>query len=204
MLPGRESLCTNGSPNHLQEPCANFVQAQAIDNDLEKQSPGLEAAAFNVHHGDNLSSPTLSPPADAESDTNRHPEVAETTYPEGRFEAYSGVFGSFCAMFAAFGLMNTIGTFQAYLSTHQLAVYSEGTVGWLFGIYIFIAFFGGVQIGPIIDAKGPRWLVLGGSVCLIGGFVGLAESTCTYQPVGAVDTIRVIRTRFAVDEMTVS
>lgn len=63
-------------------------------------------------------------------------------------------------------MVNTIGIYQAYLSTHQLRDYSESTVGWIFGIYAFLSFFFGIQIGPIFDAKGPRYLVLAGSILL--------------------------------------
>ena len=72
--------------------------------------------------------------------------------------------------------MNTQGTFQTYLSTHQLAYYSESSIGWIFGLYIFLCFFCGVQVGPIFDSKGPRWLIFAGSVCLIVSVLGIAES----------------------------
>lgn len=58
----------------------------------------------------------------------------------------------------------SVGVFQGYLSTHQLKDYSEGTIGWIFGVYVFLAFFGGLQIGPVFDAKGPFWLILAGSI----------------------------------------
>ena len=88
-------------------------------------------------------------------------------YPEGGRAAYLSLFGCFCAWMCAFGLMNTIGTFQAYLGTHQLAGYSEADIGWIFGLYLFMAYCCGVQTGPIFDAMGPRWLTVAGSVCLI-------------------------------------
>lgn len=103
----------------------------------------------------------------------------EQDYPEGGMQAWLVVFGSFTGMTAGFGLMNTVGTFQAYISTHQLAHDSPSLVGWIFSIYIFLAFFCGVQIGPVFDAKGPRWLVLAGSVALVGGTFAFAESTST-------------------------
>ena len=106
-------------------------------------------------------------------------ETPLPTYPEGGLRAYLVVFGSFCAMTAGFGLINAVGVFQAYLSTNQLAGYSSGTIGWIFGIYIFLAFFCGAQIGPIFDAKGPRWLVFVGSILLVGGMFGVAESKST-------------------------
>lgn len=53
-------------------------------------------------------------------------------------------------MVAAFGTMNTIGTFQTYLATNQLRDYSEGQIGWIFGVYVFTSFLGGIQIGRYI------------------------------------------------------
>lgn len=88
-------------------------------------------------------------------------------YPEGGRAAYLSLFGCFCAWMCAFGLMNTIGTFQAYLGTHQLIGYSEADIGWIFGLYLFMAYCCGVQTGPIFDAIGPRWLTVAGSVCLV-------------------------------------
>ena len=103
----------------------------------------------------------------------------EVTYPEGGPRAWLVVLGSFSGMLAAFGMMNTIGSFQAYLSTHQLSNYSEGTIGWIFGLYVFLAFFCGIQIGPVFDAKGPRLLVLAGTVFLTASSLLLGICTGT-------------------------
>ena len=135
------------------------------DHDVEKE--GQQSPASSTHPPKGTSGPTLEPKAE------------EVTYPEGGLQAWLVVFGSFCAMLAAFGLSNAIGTYQAYLSTHQLVNYDESTIGWIFSIYVFLAFFCGVQIGPVFDAKGPRWLILAGSVCLIAAVMGLAEATGT-------------------------
>jgi MFS family permease len=86
------------------------------------------------------------------------------TYPEGGLEAWLVVLGTFLGLFGSLGLVNTIGTFQAYLQTHQLKEYSSGTNGWIFGMFAFLTFFCGVQVGPIFDARGPRLLVFIGSV----------------------------------------
>ncbi|OAP64071.1 hypothetical protein AYL99_00043 [Fonsecaea erecta] len=99
------------------------------------------------------------------------------TYPEGGKEAWLCVFGSFCGLMAALGMMNTLGTYQAYLSTHQLRSLSESTIGWIFGIYAFLSFVLGIQIGPVFDAKGPRWLVLAGSVFMVASH--LLMGVCT-------------------------
>ncbi|EME47016.1 hypothetical protein DOTSEDRAFT_145331 [Dothistroma septosporum NZE10] len=70
-------------------------------------------------------------------------------------------------MTACFGYMNTVGTYQAYLATHQLSHYSESTIGWIFSIYIFLAFGAGVQIGPLFDQYGPFWLIVTGACCTL-------------------------------------
>lgn len=79
--------------------------------------------------------------------------------------------------------MNSIGTFQAYLATHQLAAYSESEIGWIFSVYTFLSFFCGVQIGPFFDAKGPKLLIAIGSVFLLLSAFLLGECTgksCPY------------------------
>lgn len=101
----------------------------------------------------------------------------EETYPEGGLRAWSVVLGSWLALFSALGIMNSIAIFQTYVATHQLKGYSEGTIGWIFSVYTFLCFFGGIYIGPVFDQYGPRWLVLAGTVCLVIGVMLL--SICT-------------------------
>jgi len=101
----------------------------------------------------------------------------EHKYPEGGLRAWLVVFGSWCAMLAALGTMNTLGAFQSYIITHQLSSYSAGIVGWIFSVYAFLAFAGGIVIGPLFDKYGPKWLLLTGSVgvCATMFLVGLCE-----------------------------
>jgi MFS family permease len=99
------------------------------------------------------------------------------TYPEGGLESWLVVLGSFLGLFGAMGLINTIGTFQTYISTHQLRDYSSGSIGWIFGIYACLTFFCGLQIGPVFDAKGPRLLVLAGSVVIMVSIIVLGFCT---------------------------
>ena len=173
--------------------------AEAIENSLativKKSQQGYEAGKLNgpheevtlskddrrhvLHEKENSSPASSTLPITGKPIVDQEANAPEVTYPEGGLKAWSVVFGSFCGMLAAFGLMNTVGTFQAYLSTHQLSSYSESTIGWIFSLYIFLAFFCGVQIGPIFDAKGPKWLVLAGSVLLVASVMGFAESTGT-------------------------
>lgn len=70
-----------------------------------------------------------------------------------------------------------MGVFQAYLSEHQLKDYSESTIGWIFGLYAFLAFFCGIQIGPVFDSHGPRMLILAGSVLICASMLLLGLCT---------------------------
>lgn len=67
--------------------------------------------------------------------------------------------------------MNTISTYNQYLSTHQLANYSKSSIGWIFSVYIFLTFFCSVQIGPVFDARGPRLLILLGTVLMMASIL---------------------------------
>ncbi|EAS33481.3 MFS monocarboxylate transporter [Coccidioides immitis RS] len=114
------------------------------------------------------------------------------TYPEGGREAYVVVIGSFFALFGSLGLSNTIGTFQAWISVHQLKDYSQSSISWIFGTYTFLMFFGGLQVGPVFDAKGPKWLVLAGtiltvlSVALLGSCEEYWHFMLVYSIIGGI------------------
>lgn len=112
-----------------------------------------------------------SKPRDIESPASNQPEMTTgdcTIYPEGGTQGWLCVFGSFMGLVGSLGLINSIGTFQAYLETHQLSQYhSSGKTGWIFGLFTFLTFFCGIQIGPIFDARGPRLLVFLGSILVM-------------------------------------
>lgn len=97
------------------------------------------------------------------------PSVEAISYPEGGVAAWTVALGSWCSMTAGLGMVNSVGVLEAYVSTNILASSSANTTGWIFGIYVFVSYFCGVQIGPIFDARGPRGLMLIGSVFLLIG-----------------------------------
>lgn len=123
-----------------------------------------------------------SPPSSASSDASSELSASdEDVYPEGGTKAWLVVLGSFSGMLASFGMMNSIGTFQAYLATHQLSHLDESTIGWIFSIYTFLSFFCGIQIGPLFDQYGPRYLVLAGNILLIASMLLLGVCKEYYQ-----------------------
>ncbi|OBT64393.1 hypothetical protein VE03_05739 [Pseudogymnoascus sp. 23342-1-I1] len=91
----------------------------------------------------------------------------ENFYPEGGLQAWLVVFGSLCSLLAALGVMNTLGSFQAYISRNQLKDYNEGQIGWIFSVYACLAFGFGVIVGPIFDKHGARWLMYAGSAGVV-------------------------------------
>ncbi|KAF4889564.1 Riboflavin transporter MCH5 [Colletotrichum viniferum] len=153
----------------------------AFGNDL---IPSVSNAVANAG-GNTYTNPSSNNAADGKDGDfiNRVPSAATTTaaeeetYPEGGLRAWSVVLGSWLALFSALGIMNSIAVFQTYVATHQLQGYREGTIGWIFSVYTFLCFFGGIYIGPVFDRWGPRWLVLSGTVCLVIGVMLL--SICT-------------------------
>lgn len=94
-------------------------------------------------------------------------------FPEGGIKGWLCVFGSFMGLVGSLGLINSIGSFQAYLDSHQLMQYGAGKTGWIFGLFTFLTFFCGIQVGPIFDARGPRLLVLLGSVLVMAMMVSM-------------------------------
>lgn len=117
----------------------------------------------------------------AQPQPNEGPHAySDDDFPEGGMRAWLVVLGSWLASFGALGISNSMGTIHAYVSEHQLADYSEGTIGWIFSIYMFLAFFCGIYIGPIFDRYGPKWLIAAGTVCVVTALMLL--SICTGRP----------------------
>lgn len=93
-----------------------------------------------------------------ESLVSKYQEI-EVEFPEGRTKAWLVVFGSWCALFSSLGIMNTMVSFQEYISSHQLKDLDVSVVGWIFSLYAFLTFGVGLFVGPVFDKHGPRYLI---------------------------------------------
>ncbi|KAK0723929.1 major facilitator superfamily domain-containing protein [Apiosordaria backusii] len=121
------------------------------------------------------------------SDLPSHPESSpdpndgdgdnDDQYPEGGFRAWLVVFGSWLALFASLGLMNVMATFDTYLSARHLVDHEPGSVGLMVSLYTVLSFMLGIYVGPIFDKYGPRWPIMGGSVCLFAALIVVSIST---------------------------
>lgn len=105
----------------------------------------------------------------------------EATIPDGGFRAWLVVVGSFCAIVATFGVSNATGTIQQYLSANMLKNMSDSDVGWIFSIWLFFMYLGGVQTGPIFDAYGLRPLLIPGCIGWVASIFILSVCKQYYQ-----------------------
>ncbi|CAK3990600.1 monocarboxylate permease [Lecanosticta acicola] len=71
--------------------------------------------------------------------------------PDGGTQAWLTVFGAFLTLFCSFGWINTIGVWQAYYETHQLAQYTSSEIAWIPSLEAFMMFFLGPWAGDLLD-----------------------------------------------------
>ncbi|PKS09477.1 hypothetical protein jhhlp_004093 [Lomentospora prolificans] len=165
------------SPQDVNEKCVQPVISGGAPNPPQRAEtkPFEKEGAMPSEHA---LPPTVSgEDTELGSSENENDDDDDEDYPEGGLSAWLVVLGSWLALFSSLGLMNTLATFQAYVSTHQLAGHSSGQIGWIFSIYTFLAFFCGIYIGPIFDKYGPRWLVLGGTFLQLASLLLFSFST---------------------------
>lgn len=102
-------------------------------------------------------------------------------FPDGGLHSWLVVLGSFFLLMASYGLMNSLGVLQSYFAENQLANYSTRDIGWIPGLFVFLALMLGVQVGPLFDRYGPKGIVLAGSCCYVASLFLLAESKTYWQ-----------------------
>lgn len=132
--------------------------------------------------------PLLAIPSNAEPQLQRASTAGTDVenYPEGGLKAWSVVLGCWFSLVAASGLLNTLATFQAYLTTHQLSNYNESSIGWIFSLFTFVVFGVGLFTGPIFDKYGPRWIVAVGTIFDVLGLMLFSISTGKKSLAGTV------------------
>ncbi|KAE8154689.1 major facilitator superfamily domain-containing protein [Aspergillus avenaceus] len=100
-----------------------------------------------------------------------------SAFPDGGWEAWTCLLGSFLMMLPSFGFQAAVGTVQDYISTHQLSDYTVRDVGWITAVLVFLTLFLGVQVGPLFDRYGPRILLTCGSLASFTSYILLAQCT---------------------------
>jgi MFS family permease len=106
---------------------------------------------------------------------------ADYTFPEGGTVAWLVVFGASSVIGGTYGLLSSVGLFLAYWKENQLSQYSAGSIGWISAVNIFFTFILGVQVGPLFDRYGPRYLILGGSIAYVLSLVVLGQCKAYWE-----------------------
>ncbi|EGV65119.1 hypothetical protein PSN45_005098 [Yamadazyma tenuis] len=109
------------------------------------------------------------------------PDKDEIKYPDGGRNAYLAVIGSFFGSVTCLGLVNAIGSVQAYVSSHQLSGMTTFSISWIFSIYLSLSYALGLAIGPIFDHHGSQAILVFTTVFVFAGLMGAASSTQMYQ-----------------------
>ncbi|CCH44854.1 putative transporter MCH4 [Wickerhamomyces ciferrii] len=102
-------------------------------------------------------------------------------FPEGGLKANLVVFGSFMGLVPVFGMVNSAGAIEAYVSSHQLANVGASAVSWIFSINVFIAFSSGVFSGSFFDRNGARAPMSIGAVLFSAGLFATGNAKNVYQ-----------------------
>lgn len=155
----------------VQEPQEPWQSAATSASDLPSRNPNFDEeaprSAFSVVEGTaDLSTLT----------THLTGHSTDDHFPDGGWRSWSVVMGSFFLLMSTFGVMNTTGILQSYLTTHQLSNYSPSAVGWIPGLFTFFGLSVSVQIGPMFDRYGSTYLLMIGTTCYITGLLLMAES----------------------------
>ncbi|RSM20622.1 hypothetical protein CDV31_000600 [Fusarium ambrosium] len=120
------------------------------------------------------------------SNVNGDPETRSVAQSTGRdieskTSAWVCVLGSFLCLTPTFGFMQSLGTVQSYLSLNQLKDYSEGEVGWISGMFLFLSLVFNLQVGPLFDVHGPNIIGPVGAVLYVAIFIFMAECKTYWQ-----------------------
>ncbi|CAN6647683.1 probable transporter Mch4p [Trichomonascus vanleenenianus] len=102
-------------------------------------------------------------------------------FPEGGLRAWLVSFGAWCAMTMTFGMVNTAGFLQAWITEHQLKGISQSKISWMFSIYASLLFFGGIQVGPIFDKYGLKFVLIPGCIGSVASVFILSVCKEYYQ-----------------------
>lgn len=102
-------------------------------------------------------------------------------FPEGGFQAYMVVVGSFFGLIGVLAFVNSAGVMENYVKEHILDQTPTSTIAWIFAVSNFLGFGGTVILGPIFDRVGARIPIAIGTVLTTLGIMCMSVSTQFYQ-----------------------
>ena len=108
-------------------------------------------------------------------------ELNPNTIPDGGKQANLVLFGSFMGLIADFGIPNSLGAIESYVSTNQLRGVSKADIGWVFSLHLCVMYLGGVFFGEVFDRYGARKPLIAGTILMCAGLFCTAECQELYQ-----------------------
>ncbi|KAH7129260.1 major facilitator superfamily domain-containing protein [Dactylonectria macrodidyma] len=168
------------SPNNAEDSCLKNHPTTIQQGFNLISNNGPVGPLKTSEKGDSSDTTNDGPPSGGQ-DEEQAADHGSEAFPEGGSTAWLVVFGCFCALVSIYGLINTSAVFESYFKTHQLQDYSHSQIGWIFSLYLFLVFLVGVQVGPVFDQFGPRFLVAGGCLLVITSLMLLSLSKTYYQ-----------------------
>lgn len=128
-------------------------------------------------------------------------ELNPQDFPDGGFDAYLVLFGSFCGLIADFGIPNSLGAIEAYLSKNQLSKESLTSISWVFSLHLAVMYLGGGLFGDLFDRYGARKLLIAGTLCTCAGLVATAQLKELYQFILSFGILTAIGTSLAMSPL---
>ncbi|XP_003866838.2 hypothetical protein CORT_0A10140, partial [Candida orthopsilosis Co 90-125] len=122
-------------------------------------------------------------------------------FPEGGKEAYLVLAGSFFGLVADFGIPNTLGAIESYVSSNQLSNVSKADVGWIFSLHLGVMYLGGVLFGELFDTYGAKRPLIAGTILMCAGLFCTAECKTLYQFVLSFSVLTAIGTSIAMSPL---
>lgn len=102
-------------------------------------------------------------------------------FPDGGLQAWLAVLGAFVGLVPVFGMLNSTGAIESYISKHQLKDVPSSTVSWIFSLYLALSFLSCIFSGGYFDRNGSTIPMMVGSLVYVGGLFALANCQKTYQ-----------------------
>ncbi|CCH44853.1 Riboflavin transporter [Wickerhamomyces ciferrii] len=102
-------------------------------------------------------------------------------YPEGGLQAYLVVFGVFMGLTPTFGILNTLGAIETYISENQLNDIPSSTTSWVFSVFLFVNFTSCIFSGTFFDRNGARIPLIVGTLLFCGGLFATANCKTVWQ-----------------------
>lgn len=185
LLPGNLWTVNSVQSDHSEQPAASesyYGHDAAGDHDDTAYTEGctLQSTTVDDEKKNDVTAQTTASNVD-EYINEEFGEKIDSNVPDGGWMAWMQVLGSFCAMFMTFGLSQGTGVLMQWLATNYLADIGQSEIAWIFSIQLFIFYFLGVLLGPIVDAVGVSVMMIPGTIGWVAAIFILSACKKYYQ-----------------------